>query len=95
MKSSRVVFTMIFGVCITHKRYGLTDYAIVLCMVFGLALFMHADATSSAVFQPAGVVMLVCSIYYLRISGRSTYQSFDTITSFLISLSSNLVRQYL
>ena len=62
MKSSRVVFTMLFGVCITHKRYNLTDYAIVLCMVFGLVIFMHADATSSAVFQPAGVVMLVCTI---------------------------------
>lgn len=62
MKSSRVVFTMIFGVCITHKRYNLTDYAIVLCMVLGLAIFMHADATSSAVFQPAGVIMLVCSL---------------------------------
>lgn len=59
MKSSRVVFTMIFGVCITHKKYNLMDYGIVLCMVFGLAIFMHADATSSAVFQPAGVVMLV------------------------------------
>lgn len=59
MKSSRVVFTMIFGVFITHKRYKLMDYAIVLCMVIGLAIFMHADATSSAVFQPLGVIMLV------------------------------------
>jgi hypothetical protein len=59
MKSSRVVFTMIFGVFITHKRYQLADYAIVLCMVLGLAIFMHADATSSAVFQPLGVIMLV------------------------------------
>ena len=59
MKSSRVVFTMIFGVFITHKRYKLMDYLIVLCMVFGLAIFMHADATSSAVFAPAGVIMLV------------------------------------
>lgn len=62
MKSSRVVFTMIFGVCITHKRYGLTDYAIVLCMVFGLVIFMHADATSSAIFEPMGVGMLVRSM---------------------------------
>lgn len=62
MKSSRVVFTMIFGVCITRKRYGLTDYAIVLCMVFGLIIFMHADATSSAIFEPSGVIMLVRSI---------------------------------
>jgi len=41
MKSSRVVFTMIFGVLITHKKYNLTDYAIVFCMVLGLAIF-HA-----------------------------------------------------
>ena len=77
MKSSRVVFTMLFGVCITHKRYNCTDYSIVLCMVFGLVIFMHADANSSAVFQPAGVIMLVCSIYnmmcsdYLRPSNTS------------------------
>ena len=64
MKSSRVVFTMIFGVFITHKRYSLTDYTIVLCMVFGLVIFMHADATSSAIFEPAGVGMLVCSLRY-------------------------------
>ena len=64
MKSSRVVFTMIFGVCITRKRYGLTDYAIVLCMVFGLVIFMHADATSSAIFEPSGVIMLVRSIMF-------------------------------
>ena len=59
IKSSRIVFTMIFGVFITHKRYNLTDYAIVLCMVIGLVIFMHADATSSAVFEPLGVILLV------------------------------------
>lgn len=59
MKSSRVVFTMIFGVLITKKVYKLMDYFVVLCMVAGLAIFMHADANSSAVFQPLGVVMLV------------------------------------
>ena len=63
MKSSRVVFTMIFGVFITHKKYNLIDYTIVFCMVIGLAIFMHADAASSAVFQPLGVVMLVCFEY--------------------------------
>lgn len=59
MKSSRVVFTMIFGVFITKKVYKLMDYFVVMCMVAGLAIFMHADANSSAVFQPLGVVMLV------------------------------------
>ena len=61
IKSSRIVFTMIFGVFITHKKYNVTDYAIVMCMVVGLAIFMHADATSSAVFEPLGVILLVRS----------------------------------
>jgi len=29
MKSTRVLFTMIFGVVITRKRYGVADYGIV------------------------------------------------------------------
>ena len=59
IKSSRVVFTMIFGVFITKKSYNFMDYFIVLCMVAGLAIFMHADANSSAVFHSLGVIMLV------------------------------------
>jgi hypothetical protein len=62
MKSSRVVFTMLFGVVIARKSYGWKDYAIVVCMCAGLALFMHADATSSAVFHHMGVVMLIVSL---------------------------------
>jgi UAA transporter family len=62
MKSSRVVFTMIFGVVIARKSYQITDYAIVVCMVFGLVLFMHADANSSAVFDISGVAMLTVSL---------------------------------
>ena len=62
MKSSRVVFTMIFGVLVSRRRYAALDYAIVLVMVAGLAVFMHADATSSAIFQPVGVIMLVVSL---------------------------------
>jgi UAA transporter family len=62
MKSSRVVFTMLFGVIISRKSYGWKDYAIVVCMCVGLALFMHADATSSAVFHHMGVVMLIVSL---------------------------------
>ena len=62
MKSSRVVFTMLFGVVISRKRYKLVDYVIVLAMVAGLALFMHADASSSAVFDLAGVLMLTVSL---------------------------------
>jgi adenosine 3'-phospho 5'-phosphosulfate transporter B3 len=62
MKSSRVVFTMMFGVVIARKSYHYTDYGIVVAMVAGLALFMHADANSSAVFHHIGVVMLTVSL---------------------------------
>ena len=62
MKSSRVVFTMLFGILIQRKRYHTADYLIVLCMVGGLVLFMHADANSSAVFHHTGVIMLVISL---------------------------------
>lgn len=62
MKSSRVVFTMLFGVVISRKKYKPVDYAIVLSMVVGLALFMHADANSSAVFDLSGVLMLTVSL---------------------------------
>lgn len=59
MKSSRVVFTMLFGVLIARKRYRLWDYLVVVLMVSGLAIFMHADANSSAVFHSMGIIMLV------------------------------------
>jgi solute carrier family 35 (adenosine 3'-phospho 5'-phosphosulfate transporter), member B3 len=63
MKSSRVVFTMIFGVLIQRKVYKRADYLIVVMMVAGLATFMHADASSSAVFHHMGVIMLVVSLF--------------------------------
>lgn len=62
MKSTRIVFTMLFGVIVTKKRYNIKDYAIVGLMVAGLGIFMHADSKSSAVFQPAGVMMLTISL---------------------------------
>jgi len=91
MKSSRVVFTMIFGVCITHKRYNLTDYAIVLCMVIGLAIFMHADATSSAVFQPAGVIMLTIS---LMCDGAITNMSENIMNQYNVGQDEFIFRMY-
>jgi len=91
MKSSRVVFTMIFGVCITQKRYGLTDYAIVLCMVIGLAIFMHADATSSAVFQPVGVVMLTVS---LMCDGAITNMSESIMNKYNVGQDEFIFRMY-
>lgn len=62
MKSSRVVFTMLFGVLIAKKRYRWMDYFVVLLMVGGLAIFMHADANSSAVFNSVGIMMLTVSL---------------------------------
>lgn len=62
MKSSRIVFTMLFGVILARKKYAVVDYFIVLAMVLGLALFMHADANSSAVFSHLGVIMLSISL---------------------------------
>jgi drug/metabolite transporter (DMT)-like permease len=64
MKSSRVVFTMIFGVLIMKKSYKWMDYFVVMCMVAGLVIFMHADANSSAIFQPLGVIMLVRAVSF-------------------------------
>ena len=63
MKSSRVVFTMIFGVLIQRKVYKRADYFIVVMMVLGLATFMHADASSSAIFHHMGVIMLIVSLF--------------------------------
>eukprot|EP01083_Nonionella_stella_P093568 262291_1 len=62
MKSSRVVFTMLFGTLLGRKRYNAMDYFVVLLMVTGLAIFMHADSRSSAVFQPIGIGMLTISL---------------------------------
>ena len=62
MKSSRVVFTMLFGTIIRRKRYKLIDYIVVFLMVSGLIIFMHADAKSSAIFQPIGIIMLIISL---------------------------------
>jgi len=91
MKSSRVVFTMLFGVCITHKRYNCTDYSIVLCMVFGLVIFMHADANSSAVFQPAGVIMLTIS---LMCDGAITNMSENIMNQYHVGQDEFIFRMY-
>merc|ERR1712038_726493 len=62
MKSSRVVFTMLFGALIRRKKYKFIDYIVVSLMVSGLAIFMHADSKSSAIFQPLGIMMLITSL---------------------------------
>jgi len=62
MKSSRVVFTMLFAAIFWGKRYRLYDYLIVILMVLGLGLFLHADSTTSVVFNPIGILMLTISL---------------------------------
>ena len=47
---------------VTKKRYGAADFGIVGLMVAGLGMFMHADAKTSAVFQPLGIIMLTISL---------------------------------
>ena len=58
MKSARVVFTMLFGRIFSNRHYRNADYVVVSLMVTGLALFMHADSRTSAIFHPLGMVML-------------------------------------
>ena len=62
MKSTRVLFTMIFGIIVSKKRYGMVDFIIVGLMVTGLAIFFHADFHTSAVFHPMGIMMLCISL---------------------------------
>jgi len=91
MKSSRVVFTMIFGVFIARKKYLLMDYFVVMCMVTGLAIFMHADATSSAVFQPIGVIMLTVS---LLCDGAISNMSESIMTNYGVGQDEFIFRMY-
>jgi drug/metabolite transporter (DMT)-like permease len=62
MKSTRVLFTMLFGILVNNKRYGILDFIIVALMVIGLAIFFHADFHTSAVFHPLGIIMLCTSL---------------------------------
>jgi adenosine 3'-phospho 5'-phosphosulfate transporter B3 len=91
MKSSRVVFTMMFGVIITGKTYKLVDYLIVLAMVAGLVMFMHADANSSAVFHQIGVSMLTVS---LVCDGAITNMSESIMNNFGVGQDEFIFRMY-
>lgn len=63
LKSSRLIFTMMFGMWLQQKKYRIADYAIVAAMVSGLYIFLRADARSDdAVFHYFGVVLLVLSL---------------------------------
>jgi UAA transporter family len=63
LKSSRIVFTMLFGMFIQRKKYQVIDFLTVFGMVVGLALFLHADSKSAAVFHYMGVLMLLLSLF--------------------------------
>ena len=63
IKSSRVIFTMIVGLCIGRKRYTSIEYVMALTLVAGLGIFCHADMNSNAVFHPLGVFLLVSTIF--------------------------------
>ncbi len=64
MKSTRVVFTMVFGVIVSKKRHRIADYGIVGIMVAGLAMFFHADVNTLAVFNLLGIIMLTISLLH-------------------------------
>lgn len=71
IKSCRVVFTMIIGVLIRNKSYKPRDYIAVFTLVIGLAIFLHADSTSAAVFHPLGVLLLVrCAFFLFRLHAK-------------------------
>merc|ERR1740124_1164090 len=59
IKSSRVIFTMAFGSIFGRKCYTKSDYAMVYMLVISLCIFLHSDATTTAVFHPMGVKILV------------------------------------
>ncbi|GMH76835.1 hypothetical protein TrRE_jg11720 [Triparma retinervis] len=65
MKSSRVIFTMLFGSIIMRKRHRKSDYAVVVMMVSGLAFFIHAETMAKNdqhAFSFVGIGMLVMSL---------------------------------
>jgi len=91
MKSSRVVFTMLFGVLVARKRYRPSEYVVVMLMVSGLAIFMHADANSSAVFNSMGIIMLTVS---LTCDGAISNMSETIMTQFGVGQDEFIFRMY-
>ena len=64
VKSSRVAFTVITGQVFLGKRYNTLDYFVVLFIILGLSMFLHADSTSSdVIFHPLGVAFLVSYLF--------------------------------
>jgi hypothetical protein len=61
-KSSRVIMTMLFGVCFMGKSYSLVNYGVGACIVAGLSLSVAADAETSPAFGPMGVVLIALAL---------------------------------
>ena len=91
MKSCRVVFTMFFGILLVGKQYRLVDYVVALLLVAGLAIFMQADASSSAIFKPMGVFMLTIS---LLCDGATNIMSETTMKSYGIGQDELIFRMF-
>ena len=91
MKSCRVIFTMFFGIVLVGKKYRLVDYLVVLGLVAGVAIFMQADADSSAHFQPLGVGMLTIS---LLCDGATNVMSETTMKSYGIGQDELIFRMF-
>ena len=64
LKSSKSLWTMIFGLVVLRKTYSKSDYAAVSMMVAGLFTFLHADSKGAAVFESIGVLMLVSTLLH-------------------------------
>ena len=91
MKSCRVIFTMFFGIILIGKQYRLVDYVVVLGLIAGLAIFMQADASSSAIFEPIGVLMLTVS---LLCDGATNIMSESTMKSYGIGQDELIFRMF-
>lgn len=61
-KSSRVVFTMLGGVLINKKRYGVFEYTGVLFIFFGLVVFTWGDWAVSPSFNTPGIFLIALAL---------------------------------
>jgi len=92
MKSCRVVFTMLLGSIVNKRKYAIIDYGIVIVMVTGLGLFLHADSShSSAIFELRGVLLLCMS---LTCDGVSNNISERLMNQYDIGQDEYIFRQY-
>jgi hypothetical protein len=61
-KSSRVIMTMLVGVCVMGKRYTMVDYTVGICILVGLSVFVVADAGTSPEFSFRGLVLILLAV---------------------------------